>query len=243
MEAALRSDFRAGFYPNRPAAWIDDPVDQANDVAADVAGCLAAIERGQHDFSYPGHDGAVWRALERLVPERELSDGADIGCETGAFPAMQIAAGIGSCTVFEVRRTQVNHARVRVRMQDLASAENVQPEFDLITCLSTIEHVGLGRYGDPLDPWGDLKLAENVRRLLRPGGVLLLSFPQGRGCVVFNKHRIYTGYRRSALFGDLRLVERIEHRRPLARLRQGVGTFLRGAGSFTHPIYLLEKAT
>jgi hypothetical protein len=89
-------------------------------------------------------------------------------------------------------------------MQDLASAENVQPEFDLITCLSTIEHVGLGRYGDPLDPWGDLKLAENVRRLLRPGGVLLLSFPQGRGCVVFNKHQDGDGARRppcSAIFG------------------------------------------
>ena len=77
------------------------------------------------------------------------------------------------------------------------------------TCLSTIEHIGLGRYGDPIDPWGDVKMARNLARLLRPGGTLLISFPCGPGCVVFNKHRIYTPFRREALFGDLRRMRRV----------------------------------
>ena len=53
MEAALRSDFRAGLDPNRPAAWIDDPVDQAND-GADI-GCEGTFLRCAGSFTHPIH--------------------------------------------------------------------------------------------------------------------------------------------------------------------------------------------
>jgi SAM-dependent methyltransferase len=238
-DVMVRNEFRAGFYPHRLAAWVDSYVSEEDTVSADVAGCLAAIENGKVDFAYPGHDAAAFRLLSRLVPERNLVNGADIGCATGAFPAMQIAAGIASCTVFEVRETETNHERVEVRVQDLTYAENVQPEFDLITCLSTIEHIGLARYGDLLDPWGDVKMAGNLRRLLRPRGILVLSFPTGRGCVAFNKHRVYTPFRSKALFGELTVLGHV-HRPSLAwrtrhRLRSPLGD---GA---EQPIFVLER--
>jgi SAM-dependent methyltransferase len=179
--------------------------------------------------------------LEGLVAERAPELGADIGCATGCFPAMQIASGVPFCTVFEVRQAEANHPHVDVRVQDLTYAENVEPEFDLVTCLSTIEHIGLGRYGDPIDPWGDVKMARNLGKLLRPGGILLLSFPSGPGCVVFNKHRIYTPYRRHALFGELRLVERARDRPWWSRVRGRVGEALGRIGSFWQPIFVLEK--
>lgn len=72
----------------------------------------------------------------------------------------------------------------------------------MLPCLSTIEHVGLGRYGDPIDPWGDIKMAANLRRLLRSGGIMLPSFPVGRSAVVYNGHRIYSRRRRKMLFGE-----------------------------------------
>ena len=152
-----KDEFRAGFYPARLSAWIEDLADDDRDVEADVAGSLVALEHGQRDFAYPGHDGAVLKLLREIVPRRALVSGADVGCETGVFPAMQLDAGIESCTVFEVRETSANHPRVTVRVKDLTYADHVEPEFDLITCLSTIEHIGLGRYGDPIDPWGDVK--------------------------------------------------------------------------------------
>jgi SAM-dependent methyltransferase len=154
---------------------------------------------------------------------------------------MQIAAGVRSCTVFEVRPTEVNHPQVHVQVQDLTYAEGIEPEFDLVTCLSTIEHIGLGRYGDPIDPWGDIKMAKNLRRMLRPGGVMLISFPSGPGCVVFNQHRIYTPYRRAALFDDFRVLHRASDRPWWPRCRRVVGHLLGRAGSFWQPVYLLEK--
>lgn len=54
-----------------------------------------------------------------------------------------------------------------------------------------IEHVGLGRYGDSLDPQGSVKAARELVRVLTPGGRLLLSTPVGRERVQFNAHRIF----------------------------------------------------
>jgi 2-polyprenyl-3-methyl-5-hydroxy-6-metoxy-1,4-benzoquinol methylase len=153
---------------------------------------------------------------------------------------MQIAAGIEACTVFELRATETNHPQVQALVKDLTYAEDVEAEYDLVTCLSMIEHVSLGRYGDPLDPWGDVRMAANLRRILRPGGIMVISFPSGRGCVLFNQHRIYTRHRRSALFGGLKLVHRVADRSLIAQCRQKAAQLVRSI-SFTQPIYVLQK--
>jgi SAM-dependent methyltransferase len=62
---------------------------------------------------------------------------------------------------------------------------------DIVSLISTLEHVGLGRYGDPLDVDGDIRCMEEARRILRPGGHLALTIPYGFPTVVFNLHRIY----------------------------------------------------
>jgi len=60
-----------------------------------------------------------------------------------------------------------------------------------LSCLHVIEHVGLGRYGDPLDPEGSAKAARELARVLAPGGRLYLSAPVGRARVCFNAHRVF----------------------------------------------------
>jgi hypothetical protein len=60
-----------------------------------------------------------------------------------------------------------------------------------ISCMHVVEHIGLGRYGDPLDPAGDLKAIAELKRVLAPGGDLLFVTPVGRPRIVFNAHRIY----------------------------------------------------
>ncbi len=47
--------------------------------------------------------------------------------------------------------------------------------FDFIATYSSLEHSGLGRYGDPLDPYGDLEAAAQAWCALKPGGVLFLG--------------------------------------------------------------------
>lgn len=76
-----------------------------------------------------------------------------------------------------------------------------------LSCLHVIEHVGLGRYGDPLDPEGDRQAATELIRVLAPGGQLLLATPVGQPQICFNSHRVYAPEMILALFAPLRLVE------------------------------------
>lgn len=71
---------------------------------------------------------------------------------------------------------------------------------DFIVSFSSIEHSGLGRYGDPIDPLGDIREMEKIKCLLKPGGKLFLGFPIGRDEVVFNLHRVYGRLRLPLLF-------------------------------------------
>lgn len=76
-----------------------------------------------------------------------------------------------------------------------------------LSCLHVIEHIGLGRYGDPIDPEGTLKAAKELQRVLARGGRLYLSLPVGRERICFNAHRVYAVRSVIELFSELSLVE------------------------------------
>ncbi len=65
--------------------------------------------------------------------------------------------------------------------------------FDLVLSLCALEHFGLGRYGDEFDPQGDQKAMGEMIRILKPGGILILTttITRSRPCIAFNAHRIY----------------------------------------------------
>lgn len=76
-----------------------------------------------------------------------------------------------------------------------------------VSCLHVAEHIGLGRYGDPLDPGGTRKAARELARIVRPGGQLLFSLPIGKPRLQFNAHRIHDPVDVVAMFPDLELIE------------------------------------
>jgi SAM-dependent methyltransferase len=76
-----------------------------------------------------------------------------------------------------------------------------------VSCLHVAEHIGLGRYGDPLDPAGTRKAASELQRVVAPGGQLLFSMPVGRPRVCFNAHRIHSPVDVLGWFDELELVE------------------------------------
>lgn len=61
-----------------------------------------------------------------------------------------------------------------------------------ISCMHTVEHIGLGRYGDTIDPEGDLRAISELKRVVEPKGNLLFVVPIGRAKIEFNAHRIYS---------------------------------------------------
>lgn len=76
-----------------------------------------------------------------------------------------------------------------------------------LSCLHAAEHVGLGRYGDPLQPDGTRRAARELARVLAPGGSLYFALPVGRPRVCFNAHRIHDPRSAALLFPELTLEE------------------------------------
>ncbi len=76
-----------------------------------------------------------------------------------------------------------------------------------LSSLHVVEHIGLGRYGDPLDPEGSIKAAKELSRVLSKGGHLYFSMPIGKPRVCFNAHRIHTPKQIVSMFPLLQLVE------------------------------------
>ncbi|MFQ5507766.1 MAG: DUF268 domain-containing protein [Leptospirillia bacterium] len=76
-----------------------------------------------------------------------------------------------------------------------------------LSSMHVIEHIGLGRYGDPIDPQGSRKAGVELVRVLAPGGRLYVSLPMGTTRVQFNGQRIFQAEDALDLFPDLKLVE------------------------------------
>jgi SAM-dependent methyltransferase len=74
-----------------------------------------------------------------------------------------------------------------------------------LSCLHVIEHIGLGRYGDPLNARGTHLAAMELARVLAPGGKLYLSTPVGYERTQFNAQRIFNASSILAMFEGLRL--------------------------------------
>lgn len=85
--------------------------------------------------------------------------------------------------------------------------EQIEP-FDFIFTYSSLEHSGLGRYGDSLAPFGDLEWIERVKCLLKRNGIFYFGVPMSKiDCLVFNAHRIYGPLRLEMVTKDFKLLD------------------------------------
>ena len=76
-----------------------------------------------------------------------------------------------------------------------------------LSCMHTVEHIGLGRYGDAIDPDGDIKAIKELKRVLAPGGNFLFVVPIGKPRIEFNAHRVYSYEQIMEYFSGLNLRE------------------------------------
>jgi hypothetical protein len=83
-------------------------------------------------------------------------------------------------------------------------------QFDFIFSISSFDHDGLGRYGDPLAPSGDLQSMTQIKKLLKPTtGRLFLTVPIGPDVIVWNLHRRYGKVRLPLLLEGWEIVDRV----------------------------------
>jgi len=77
---------------------------------------------------------------------------------------------------------------------DAKNLDLLDDSFDVVMSLCTLEHLGLGRYGDEFDVAADRKAFAEMVRVLRPGGHLVFTttITRAQPSIAFNAHRIYS---------------------------------------------------
>jgi hypothetical protein len=149
-------------------------------------------EGGATKNEYFWQDLLVARRIFHAAPTKHV----DVGSRIDGFVAH--VASFREVEVFDIRQVTANIPGVVFRQADMMSAaylrENVRGQdgyCDSLSCLHAIEHFGLGRYGDPVDPLGYRRGIANLASLLRPLGRLYLSTPIGRERVEFNANWVF----------------------------------------------------
>lgn len=146
------------------------------------------------------HQGA-W--LARHLAARPVASHVDIGSSVMMLSVMTAWAP----TVFvDVRPLYAGITGLLPVAGTLAGLPFADRSLASVSCLHVIEHVGLGRYGDPLDPEGARAAARELARVLAPAGRLYLSTPVGRERVCFNAHRVFSPDTIRGWFADFELA-------------------------------------
>jgi len=102
-----------------------------------------------------------------------------------------ISMSQGASKVYVADYQPIIHDHPQVFSYSVHDFEKQGIQVDVIFSISSFEHDGLGRYGDPLVPDGDLAAMRNVGKFLKPDGIMLFAVPVGPDCIVINAHRIY----------------------------------------------------
>ncbi len=83
---------------------------------------------------------------------------------------------------------------------------------ETLSSLCVVEHIGLGRYGDLIDPFGSEKAIKELKRVLQVGGILFFSVPvDSENKIYFNAHRAFTRDYILELFNDFTIIEEKYH--------------------------------
>jgi SAM-dependent methyltransferase len=153
------------------------------------------------DRHYVYHTAWAARKVAEIKPVKHVDIASSL-----YFPG--IVSAFIPVDFYDYRPAPLHLSGLATQHADLTNLHFESNSIPSLSCLHTIEHVGLGRYGDPIDPEGDVKACKELSRVLAPGGSLLFVTPVGKEAVIqFNAHRIYTYELVLKLFPDLELKE------------------------------------
>lgn len=152
------------------------------------------------DRHYVYHTAWAARVLARTRPE------VHVDVSSSLYFCSMVSAFI-PIRFYDYRPADLRLSNLASEHADLLALPFEDRSVQSLSCMHVVEHVGLGRYGDPLDPDGDLKAVAELSRVLAPGGSLLFVVPVGMPKVMFNAHRVYSYEQVVSYFPGLELKE------------------------------------
>ena len=134
----------------------------------------------------------------------------DIGCAKARLP-YHLASWGYQVHGLDPRPYRFTHPGLHFHQADLFDWEPGRT-FDIVLLISTLDHFGIGVYGDTVLPDADYLAAEKIAGWLVPGGQLIVTVPFGVPEVT-TRHRIYDRDRLAQIFSRFEWVEEKYYRR------------------------------
>jgi len=152
------------------------------------------------DAHYIYHPAWAARVLAQIKPPHhvDISSKLDFSTIVSAFIPVKF---------YDYRPAHISLSNLTSEHADLLNLPFKDSSIPSLSCMHVVEHVGLGRYGDEIDPDGDLKAIRELKRVLARKGTLLFVVPIGKPKIQFNAHRIYSYEQILGHFKDLKLEE------------------------------------
>ncbi len=157
-------------------------------------------QQSSFDAHYIFHTSWAARILKRTLPKEHI----DI---SSSLYFVGIVSAFIPVRFYDYRPVSLPLSGLVVGSADLTSLEFPDNSIFSLSCMHVVEHIGLGRYGDPIDPSGDLKAINELKRVLSLGGDLLFVTPVGSPRIIFHAHRIYAYSQIMKYFDGLKLME------------------------------------
>jgi len=148
------------------------------------------------------HYQDIWAAKQVYLSKVELHH--DIGSSIIGFVAH--ISVFCEVNVIDIRPQPLKMDNVSFIQGDITDLRIESDSIASLSCLHAAEHIGLGRYGDTIDPMGSKKAALELQRVLAKDGNLYFSVPIGKERICFNAHRIFYPSTILEYFNQLKLV-------------------------------------
>ena len=152
------------------------------------------------DQHYIYHPAWAARVLARTKPAYHVDISSKLSFST-------IVSAFVPVRFYDYRPADMKLSGLESAFADLNGLPFEDDSQPSISCMHTIEHIGLGRYGDVIDTKGDLKAIDELKRVVKPGGDVLFVTPVGTPRIEYNAHRVYSYEQIISYFAPLQLVE------------------------------------
>lgn len=147
----------------------------------------------------------IWAAAK--VFSASPKDHYDIGSRLDGFISHLLV--FREVNYIDIRPLPRHVPGMRFIQSDAVNLGNIpDASIESLSSLHAIEHFGLGRYGDEIDPDAYIKAIKSIQRVMRPKGRAYIGLPVGpKDRLVFNAHRIFAISTVLELFGGMELKD------------------------------------
>lgn len=153
------------------------------------------------DMHYVYHTAWAARKLAHTMPKEHV----DI---SSYLYFVNIVSAFVPVKFYDYRPANLNLSNLDSNHADINCLPFENNSIKSLSCMHVVEHVGLGRYGDPVDYDADLKAIKELKRVLAKDSNLFFVVPIGREAKIqFNAHRIYSKEMILEYFANFELIE------------------------------------